>query len=443
MSTIDDIKLEYQIIGSFINDISTHDFLEKLLIDDFIDTTCKKLFESMKNLKVKNEEITMFQINSISGISFSTIAEISSSIATTATIESDAKLLKDKANRRKLKQKAHLILKMVDDNTKEITEIKNDALKEIQDLEDIVDDEIITLSLAMVETSSVLNERFKNKDDRSCYTGIAKLDTFTAGLHREELTTIGARPGVGKTIIGMQIALSIAKNSKKVMFTSLEMSVTQICERILSANTDIDSLRLRTGNIQDNEWNQIHNAATEYSLDNFLLDKTSRNIQHIRTKVRKYRPDLLVIDYLQLLQSSSKEFSREREVATITRDLKLMSLEFKIPIILLSQLNRNAEGNRPNMADLRESGAIEQDSDNILFLHEPNEEHIKDLISGGVYPISFLEKLESEDSKLSQLIIEKQRNGPVGTIDVIKIPKLMKFVEIGKDFYPTNEKVPW
>ena len=247
------------------------------------------------------------------------------------------------------------------------------------------------------------------------------------------MTTIGARPGVGKTIIGMQIALNIAKNKKKVMFTSLEMSVTQICERILSANTEIDGLRFRTGNIKDHEWAQAHKAAAIHSLDDFLLDKTSRNIQHIRTKLRKYKPDLLIIDYLQLLQSATKEFSREREVATITRDLKLMSLEFKIPIIILSQLNRNAEGNRPTMADLRESGAIEQDSDNIIFLHEPNEKDIDNLIKNGVYDITFFELLEEQNQKLSQLIIEKQRNGPVGTIDVIKVPRLMKFLEIGRE----------
>ena len=428
----DDLELEYQVIGSFINNSATHDLIERLKEDDFIDGTCKRLFRAMQGLKSINRDISIFKLNEVSKISISEIAKITAIIATTATIESDTKLLKDRSNRRKLITKANLILEMAKDTTKEIGEIKNDALREIQELEEVIDEEVITLRQAMMETTLSLDDRFKNKDDKSLYTGIDRLDKSMAGLHKEELTTIGARPGVGKTIIGMQIALNIAKKKKKVMFTSLEMSVTQICERILSANTDIDSLRLRIGDIREHEWQQAHNAASAYSLDNFLLDKTSRTVQHIRTKLRKYRPELLVIDYLQLLQSGVKEFSREREVATMTRDLKLMSLEFKIPIIILSQLNRNAEGNRPSMADLRESGAIEQDSDNILFLHEPNDKDIDKLIKENIYTPNFFQMLKENDQTLSQLIIEKQRNGPVGTIDVIKIPKLMKFIEISK-----------
>lgn len=252
-------------------------------------------------------------------------------------------------------------------------------------------------------------------------------------MHQEELTTVGARPGVGKTILGMQIAQNIAKKKRRVMYTSLEMSVTQLCERIISSNAKVNLSKLRTGNIEsDTEWSNVFQTANENSIDNFLLDKTSRTIQHIRTKLRKHKPDLVIIDYLQLLRSSEKHYSREQEVATITRELKLMTLEFKIPIVILSQLNRNAEGNRPTMADLRESGAIEQDSDNIIFLHEPNEKDIDNLIKNGIYHHTFFELLEEQNQKLSQLIIEKQRNGPVGTIDVIKAPSMMRFIEIDK-----------
>ena len=432
MITKDDLQLEYQIIGSFISNASTHDFIERLKEDDFIDSTCRRIFSSMEQLRSKRENIDLFTVNEQSKISISTIAQLTATVATSANIDSNVKVLKDKSNRRKLIQKANQILLMAKDTSRDIGEIKNDSLKEIQELEDVVDDEVITLRQAMLETQQVLDDRFTNKDDRSYYTGLQRLDNSMAGLHKEELTTIGARPGVGKTIIGMQIALNIAKNRKKVMFTSLEMSVTQICERIIAANTNIDGLRLRTGDIKDDEWGQAMKVSASYSLDNFLLDKTSRNPQHIRTKLRKYKPDLLIIDYLQLLQGSTKEFSREREVAIITRDLKLMTLEFKIPIVILSQLNRNAEGNRPTMADLRESGAIEQDSDNIIFLHEPSEKDIEKLIKDKIYNETFFRFLKEQNQKLSQLIIEKQRNGPVGTIDIIKVPKIMKFIEIEK-----------
>ncbi len=427
---VDDYILECEIIGSLINDSSTHDYLQRLSEDDFIDGTNKRLLTTMQQLESKKEEINLFTVHNKSKISISDISKITGTIATTAYIESNIKLLRDKTNRRKLVMKANKILQMARDNTKDIGDIKNDALREIQELEEVVDEEVVTMGQAMIETREVLNNRYKDKDDKSYYTGLDKLDEYLVGLHREELTTIGARPGVGKTILGMQIALNIAKNGKKVMFTSLEMSTTQICERVISANTYINNNRLRTGDIKDNEWNEVENVSKKFSLDNFLLDKTSRNIQHIRTKLRKYRPDLLIIDYLQLLQGATKEFSREREVATITRDLKLMTLEFKIPIVILSQLNRNAEGKRPSMADLRESGAIEQDSDNILFIHEPNIEEINKLISEGIFTANFFNLLEIDKRKYSQLIIEKQRNGQTCTISVIKAPQVMKFIEV-------------
>lgn len=386
----------------------------------------------MRQLYTKKKNIDPFTLNDITGVNLSTIAKITSSVATTRNIESNIRLIKNKSNRRKLIQKANLIIQMAEDSTKDINELKNDALRELEGLEEINDDGVITLSEAMIETFGVLENRYEKKDDRSYYTGIVKLDQYMAGLHEEELTTIGARPGVGKTILGMQIALNIAMKKKKVMFTSLEMSVTQLCERIIAANTSVDSLRLRTGNVKNYEWEDIVKAQAAFSMDNFLMDKTSRNPQHIRTKLRKFKPELLIIDYLQLLQSSSKEYSREREVATITRDLKLMSLEFKIPIVILSQLNRNAEGNRPSMADLRESGAIEQDSDNIIFLHEPNDKEISKLIADHIYSLEFFKGIESSSKKLCQIIIEKQRNGPVGTFDVFKIPSIMKFADINK-----------
>ena len=319
---------------------------------------------------------------------------------------------------------------MAQDQETDFETIKNNALKEIGEIEDLVDNEVVTLKQGMLETIAHLEERYRNKDDKSYYTGITKLDKATAGLHPEELTTIGARPGVGKTIIGMQIGLNIARNKKTVMYTSLEMSVTQLCERIIAANSGINGLRIRLGDIKDDEWKKVIEAVSFYAFENLLIDKTSRNPQHIRAKIRKYKPDLVIIDYLQLLQPTTKQQNREREVATITRDLKLMTLEFKIPIIVLSQLNRNAEGNRPTMADLRESGAIEQDSDNVIFLHEPNEKEKEKLIENGIYTRDFFNSLEEKDNTLIQIIIEKQRNGPIGTFEVVKVPRLMKFIEI-------------
>lgn len=424
------MQLEYQVIGSFIKDTGTQSFIERLNKEDFLDERCQALFNTMLQLKKRRQDITLSQLQSKTGVTVSEIINITNTVATTLSIDSDVKLLKDRSNRRLLKQKAHLILKMADDESKDMSEIKNDALREIQELEEVTNEEIVTLSEAMFETAELLEKRYKNKDDKGYYTGISSIDKFMGGLHRQELTTIGARPGVGKTMLGMQMALRVSTNGKKVMFTSLEMSVTQICERIIASNTDIDSIRLRTGNIKDDEWAEIIRVASLYENADFILDKTSRTVQHIRAKVRKYKPEMVIIDYLQLLQSGTREQSREREVATMARDLKLMSLEFNIPVIMLSQLRRDAEGRVPNMSDLRESGAIEQDSDNILFLHEPEGRDLDLLIEEKGYSNQFVNSLEENNQKISQLIISKQRNGPVGAINFVKVPKLMKFIEI-------------
>ena len=434
MISNDDLILEMQIIGSLILDKSAIDLLPRLREDDFLDSTNRKIISAMHDLANTKNDIDLFTLHKRTHIPVSTIANMTNIIASTVNIESNIKVLKDKSNRRKLITKANKIMQMAKDTTVDMDTIKNNAMREIEELEDTIDDEVVTLGQAMLETLDLLQKRYENRGDTSFYIGIPKFDESTAGLHQEELTTIGARPGVGKTILGMQIALNIAKKKRKVMYTSLEMSVTQLCERIISSSAKVNLSKLRTGNIEsDTEWSNVFQTANENSIDNFLLDKTSRTIQHIRTKLRKHKPDLVIIDYLQLLRSSEKHYSREQEVATITRELKLMTLEFKIPIVILSQLNRNAEGNRPSMADLRESGAIEQDSDNIIFLHEPNEKDIDNLIKNGIYHHTFIELLEEQNQKLSQLIIEKQRNGPVGTIDVIKAPSMMRFIEISKE----------
>lgn len=425
------MKLEYEIIGSMLIDNSTHDFIDLLEGKDFTDGFCQKAILGLKQLKAKGIDITLFNVNKITGLELMDLLKVQSSIATTANTESNIHTLKDSAGRRQLIEKANLIIEMSKDTTKNMAEIKNNIIEEIYTVSEVGNDDVVSIKKAMLETYQLLENRYRDKDDKGLYTGLKKLDNLIAGLHKEELTTIAARPGVGKTILALQLALNISNNKKKVLFTSLEMSTTQLGERIIAGSSKIDSHKMRTGNISDaDEWKQIQQAINKYQHENLLIDKTSSNVQHIRTKLRRYKPDLLIIDYLQLLHPTNKEYSREREVAVITRDLKRMTQEFNIPIIILAQLNRNAQGNRPTMADLRESGAIEQDSDNVLFIHEPNNTEIHKLIEKNIYPQSYFEWLANEGYAYSNIIVEKQRNGPIGTIPVIKKPKYMVFSEV-------------
>lgn len=429
-------KLEREILGSLMIDEATHDFIDYLQIDDFIDGFHQNIYKAINELKNEKKDITFFNLKDKTDYELGHIIDITDIVATTSTIEVNIKLLKEKSNRRKLVQKANKIIDMAKDKDTDIEEIKNNAMKELDEVQGIVNDDITTLKDAMLEAIGVLEERQMNKDDKSLYTGITKYDYATAGLHNEELTTIAARPGVGKTAIAMQIALKIArsrnkdKEALKVMFVSLEMSVVQMCQRIIAGYAGIDGNDLRRGNMDEKRWKETYRVANMFNIDNFIMDKTSKNPQHIRAKIRKYKPDLVIIDYLQLLKPVGKHQSREQEVSSITRDLKLMTLEFKIPIVMLSQLNRKAEGNRPTLADLRESGAIEQDSDNIVFLHQPQGNDIDELIEEGPYTRGFIDSIYKRNDKLVQVILEKQRNGPVGTFEMIYKPNLMRFLSI-------------
>lgn len=425
------LSLEYDILGSFLVDESTHVFIDTLTEQDFNDLFCKRLIKTLKQLKEQSKDINIFNIEAISKIPLTDLLKIQSSVITSANIESKLKTLKEQSGRRQLNEKAKLMQEMLQDTTKSITEIKNDIIEQLHEIQEHSNNEVITLKESLFETYQEIENRYKNKDDKGYYVGLKKLDYTLAGLHPGELTTIAARPGVGKTIIGLQMGIAVALNGKKVLFTSLEMSHRQLGERVIAGGSSVDNNRIRTGNIEDLEdWNMIQKAISKYQLENMLIDNSSLNIQHIRTKLRKYKPDLLIIDYLQLLHSINKEYSREREVAVITRDLKRMTQEFNIPIIMLSQLNRNAEGTRPTMADLRESGAIEQDSDNIIFIHEPKEKEINSIIETGAYPVTYFEYLKKNKYNFVYIIIEKQRNGATGVIPAIKKPKYMKIEEV-------------
>ena len=205
------------------------------------------------------------------------------------------------------------------------------------------------------------------------------LDELTDGLHRGELTIVGARPGVGKTTFSLQIAEYIAQKQKSVAYICLEMSSEQMIQKMIAKEARINSRKIRNGDLQDNEINKIAQACIKVSnLKMNILTKV-RTIQQIEIIARRMKNrnklDLLIIDYLQLVRSNIKSQSREQEVADISRTLKLLSIELEIPIIALCQLNRNASKNEPTLADIRESGSIEQDADNVIFLYQEDVEN--------------------------------------------------------------------
>nr|YP_010537159.1 replication helicase subunit [Lithodesmioides polymorpha]UYC30946.1 replication helicase subunit [Lithodesmioides polymorpha] len=290
-----------------------------------------------------------------------------------------------------------------------------------------------TLSNSAELFSNVFSELKKNSLNSSLSglsSGFYHLDSFTQGFQKSDLTILAGRPSMGKTALSLNITLNIIKNYQlPILFFSLEMSKEQLIYRLLSNETNINQMRLRSGKLSKNEWLKLIKKIKELSICPLFLDDTPNlSIQDIRSKIKtiifeQNKIGLVIIDYLQLMQNSNfYKNNRVQELSYITRSLKSIAREFKVPLIVLSQLSRNVESRinkRPILSDLRESGSIEQDADLVLMLYRDNYYNFND----------------NENAALNsaELIIAKQRNGPTGTIELCFDATHMKFLNIQQD----------
>ena len=348
------------------------------LIDaDFTTRLNKKIFKAIQSLKRAKEEITMLTVkNKLTDEKniLSYLATLSENIYST-TAESVYKKLIQLTKKRQMQT-------LLNESVTKIKDAENidiDIEKVIKELNKIEDREVKEESLKeqIIDTLDMIEKNMKNKNDYSLYTGMLDLDQLTCGLHNEELTIIGARPGMGKTTFALQIADYIAKKKIPVMFISLEMSEEQIITKLIAKDTRINSTKMRLGTLNDQEAVKVYEAGAELEEKPLYITSNLKTIQQIEVEARKLKNKknigLIIIDYIQLIKSSQKFNLREQEVADITRTLKLLTLELKIPIIGLCQLNRNATRQEPMLSDLRESGAIEQDADNVIFIYQEEE----------------------------------------------------------------------
>lgn len=237
-------------------------------------------------------------------------------------------------------------------------------------------------------------------------------------LRNGEMTVIGARPGTGKTAFALKMAYDLAKENKTVYFVSREMTGEQITKRLLSKISRIDVEKFIKATLEEDDWREVANALTEIAKLNILIDDKTSYIEDIYLKIASKKVDYLIIDYLQLMQTHERAQTRDREIGIITRTLKVMNLDLNIPIVVLSQLNREG-AKEPTLATLRESGNIEQDFDNVIFLHDKNKDKEE-------------EETEETNFKKLKLIIAKQRNGKTGKYDIYFEPSLMEFYDVWK-----------
>jgi replicative DNA helicase len=345
---------------------------------DFAFERNKRIIKAINELKAEKKEISIISLQSKISANNKQVIEYLANLneyvyATTADYIYNQVI--ELSKKRKL-------MELLQKSITELMEAENidifmqDKIKQINKIAEINEKEQ-TFVEQVVETSTEIEKNTLQKPDYTLYTGITDLDKMICGLHKQELTIIGARPGVGKTTLALQIAEHIAERGTETAIISLEMSDTQVIQKLISRRARINSYKMRMGTLETKELEQIGIVSAEIAELPIHLITKARTIQHIENIARKLKNKnnlgLMIIDYIQLIKNKGKFNSREQEVADITRTLKLLSLELNIPIIGLCQLNRNAARQEPTLADLRESGAIEQDADNILFLYQEAE----------------------------------------------------------------------
>ena len=408
--------------------------MEILTGEDFYQTQYGALFDVLVDIYNDNAPIDLVVIqNKIREKGLPTevytpefIGGIVSAVPSSVHVRTYAEIVKDKAVRRRLIKAAEKIANDGYSDKDALGDVLDGAEKQIfdvvqrrtdRDYEDIKD--LVIRSLENIEAAA----RSKGSVT-GIATGFYDLDYKTAGLQNSDLILIAARPSMGKTAFALNIAEYVAvKHQTTTAIFSLEMSKDQLIKRLLAMNSNVDSQNIRTGNLQDAEWVKLVDSARELGSSHLIIDDTPGiSVSKLRSKCRKYKMDhdlgLVIIDYLQLMSSDRKSDSRQVEISEISRSLKALARELDVPVIALSQLSRAVEGRpdkRPMLSDLRESGAIEQDADVVMFLYR-DEYYNKDTEKPGV----------------AEVIIGKQRNGPTGTSELAWVAKYTKFANLSK-----------
>ena len=382
--------------------------------DDFVNAMNKRIAIAINELRRLKEDVSMISIQSRCKENQNEVLAYISKIGDTVIRGlNNPDELYSKLIKLSQKRKLFMLAKKMQVEILEQEEADIYGQKIIDEINKITsrEEKEKTFVQKIADATLEIENSWKNSSDYSLYTGIYDLDSMICGLHKQELTIIGARPGVGKTTLALQIAEKIARNDKNVLFVSLEMSDTQLIQKMIARTGNVKSYRMRMGTIEDEDWTKISNAIGKLSDLKFNTNSKIRTIQKLELEARKLKNrgklDLIIIDYIQLLKSKDKFNSREQEVADISRRLKLISLELDIPVIALCQLNRNASNNEPNLSDLRESGSLEQDADNVIFLHQENNE-----------------------SNIVTLKVAKQRAGETGKIAVMFKKDISTFVNL-------------
>lgn len=431
------LEAEQSVIGSMIMDKEAIVVAsESLLKEDFYHQQYGILFESMVELFNEGQPVDLVTLQNklkekdvppeISSLEY--VKDLVTAVPTSANVKYYAEIVKEKAVLRKLIKVTEKIENECYLGKEPLDVILADTEKSIFDLlQNRGGGDYVPIKQVVINALEKIELASKTKGNvTGIATGFVDLDYKMAGLQPSDLILVAARPSMGKTAFVLNIAQYVAFHSNlTTAIFSLEMSKEQLVNRLFSLESRVDAQALRSGNLADSDWEKLIEGAGTIGRSNLIIDDTPGiSISELRSKCRKYKLEhdlkLVIIDYLQLMSGSGRNSdSRQQEISEISRSLKALARELNVPVIALSQLSRAVEqrpDHRPMLSDLRESGAIEQDADVVMFIYR-DDYYNKD----------------SENKNIAEIILAKQRNGPIGTVNLVWLPQYTKFANMERN----------
>ncbi len=431
-----DIEAEQAVLGSLLTDRdAVIASIEILKPEDFYREDNKFIYQAIYNLYKKGEPVDIITVKSqlieegnfekVGGLEY--LALLPDKVPTTANVEMYIKIIEEKSILRNLIQTSNQLIELGYSQTEEVDYIMDEAEKRIFNIMKNRNQKGYTpIKDILIDSFQQIERMYNQKDAISgIRSGFIDLDRRTSGLNNSDLILVAARPAMGKSAFAINIATNVAMRANvPVVIFNLEMSKEQVANRILCSEAMVDSNKIKTGQMEDSDWEKLASTLGPLSAAEIYIDDTPGiSIMEIRAKARKLKLEkdigLIVIDYLQLIQGTGKKgASREQEISEISRSLKILAKELNIPVIALSQLSRASEqrkDHRPMLSDLRESGAIEQDADIVMFIYR-DDYYNEDSPKKGV----------------AEIILAKHRGGSIGTIELLWLGNYTKFVDLDK-----------
>ena len=431
------LEAEQSVIGSMIMDREAIIAASEILLkEDFYHQQYGVLFEAMVELFNEGQPADLVTLQNrlkekvvppeVSSLEY--VRDLVAAVPTSANVKYYAQIVKEKAVLRKLIKVTENIENECYLGKESLEVILEDTEKKVFELlQNRGGGDYVPIKQVVINTLEKIELASKTKGNvTGIATGFVDLDYKMAGLQPSDLILVAARPSMGKTAFVLNIAQYVAFHSNlTAAIFSLEMSKEQLVNRMFSLESRVDAQVLRSGNLADSDWEKLIEAAGVIGASNLIIDDTPGiSISELRSKCRKYKLEhdlkLVIIDYLQLMSGSGRSTdSRQQEISDISRSLKALARELNVPVIALSQLSRAVEqrpDHRPMLSDLRESGAIEQDADVVMFIYR-DDYYNKD----------------SENKNIAEIILAKQRNGPIGTVNLVWLPQYTKFANLERN----------